>query len=356
MNARPVVTILTPVYNGEPYLAECIESVLAQTYGDWEYLIVDNASRDRTRSIADSFAAQDSRIRVCTNPRTVPVIENHNTAARKMSRHSRWCKFLSADDKLLPECLAQMVTLGERHPSVGLVSAYQLQGARLALGGLPYPSPVTPGRAIGRASLLGQLSVFGAPTAQLIRADFIRARERFFDESDLHADEAACYDVLKGSDFGFVHQVLTYARIHKASLTFAVARRLNTYLLGHLRILTTYGPVFLAPREYERVMQERLDAYYRFLVRALLTPERREIWRFHRDGLRTLGLPVSRLRLSRALLQQVGQVALAPGTELRKVFRLLRHADDDDLSWRQCWAPTGFEAVKGVGGAEPRRA
>jgi hypothetical protein len=188
----------------------------------------------------------------------------------------------------------------------------------------------------------------------MIRADFVRARDPFFDESNLHADEAACYEVLRTSDLGFVHQVLTYARVHRGSLTFAVARRLNTYLLGHLRILITYGPVYLTSQEYEHVLQERLDVYYKFLARALLSPERRELWRYHRAGLRELGLPVSRRRLARALLQQIGQVALAPGTELRKVARLMRSPSENDVGWRQWWAPTGFEAVKTVSVSDPR--
>jgi hypothetical protein len=92
--------------------------------------------------------------------------------------------------------------------------------------------PVTAGRTISRASLLGQLNVFGGASAHMIRADFVRRREPFFDDTNLHADVAACYEVLQTSDFGFVHQVLTSARAHRGSLTFSVARRLNTYVLG----------------------------------------------------------------------------------------------------------------------------
>ena len=45
-NASPFVSVVTPVFNGERYLAECIESVLEQTFGDWEYIVVDNQSTD----------------------------------------------------------------------------------------------------------------------------------------------------------------------------------------------------------------------------------------------------------------------------------------------------------------------
>jgi hypothetical protein len=219
--------------------------------------------------------------------------------------------------------------------------------------GTPPPrSRVSPGRAIARASLFGQLSAFGGSSAHMIRADLTR-RDPFYDESDLHADTAACYEVLQESDFGFVHEVLTCARAHPGSITQSTSRRLNTYLLGHLAILRTYGPVYLTRQEYDLVLKERLDTYYTFLVRTFLAPGGREIWRYHRDGLRNLGVPLERRRLARALMRQVLQVVLSPGTELPRVVHLLRSHGVDDTTWRQWWAPTGFEPVTSVPVSEP---
>src|SRR4030095_4995561 len=65
--ASPLVSVVTPVYNGERYLAECIESVLAQTYQNWEYIIVNNCSTDRTREIGESYGRKDERIRIHNN-------------------------------------------------------------------------------------------------------------------------------------------------------------------------------------------------------------------------------------------------------------------------------------------------
>lgn len=62
--SQPLVTVITPVYNGQEYIAECIQSVLDQTYSRWEYLIVDNCSQDRSLEIARQFASKDARIRI----------------------------------------------------------------------------------------------------------------------------------------------------------------------------------------------------------------------------------------------------------------------------------------------------
>ncbi len=319
----PLVSVLTPVYNGERYLAECIESVLAQTYSHWEYVIVDNRSTDRTAEIAAAYARRDPRIRVVTNERFVGVIENHNAAFRQVPLHARYCKVAQADDVLFPECLAAMVTLAEAHPRVGLVCAYRLQGDWVDLDGLPYPSPVVPGRVIARWSLLGFPYLFGSPTSHLIRADLVR-RPAFYDESNLHADEAACYEVLRSADLGFVHQVLTYTRVHEETITTSVARRLNTFLPGQLAILDRYGPIFLTAEEYRKRRAQRLAEYYRFLALVMIAGRDAETWEYHRKALAALGEPFSVARLLAALARLAVRVALSPGTDLPKVVQVMR--------------------------------
>src|SRR3970040_1020431 len=106
-SSAPLVSVLTPVYNGAPYLRECIESVLSQTYSNWEYTIVNNCSTDQTLTIAEEYARKDTRIRVCSNAVLLDVISNHNRAFRLVSPDSKYCKVVSGDDWLFPECLTQ---------------------------------------------------------------------------------------------------------------------------------------------------------------------------------------------------------------------------------------------------------
>ena len=106
---QPFVSVLTPVYNGAPYLRECIESVLAQSYSNWDYTIVNNCSTDGTGEIAEEYARKDKRIRVLTNDVLLDVIANHNKAFGLISPESKYCKVVSGDDWLFPECLEQNV-------------------------------------------------------------------------------------------------------------------------------------------------------------------------------------------------------------------------------------------------------
>ena len=297
MAAAPLVSVITPVYNGEKYLAQCIESVLAQTYRHWEYVIVENRSVDGTRKIAEGYAKQDPRIRVVHNQEHVSSTRNHNIGIGEMSAASRYCKFVHADDWLFPECLARMVAVAEAHPSVGLVSAYRLDEHRVNLDGLPVSRSVFPGREVGRATLLGQLYVFGSQSSVLFRADVLRDRPAPFDDSRFprHPDAAACYEVLRAADFGFVHQVLTYTRRPPEART-SFSRRVNTYLAEGLVALVTYGPAFLEPAEYRRRHRQLLTAYYAFLGRNLLRRDPR-FWDYHRRICAILELRPGTLRL-----------------------------------------------------------
>src|SRR5262249_28453971 len=156
------------------------------------------------------------------------------------------------DDWLYPEFVARTVELAEAHPLVVIVGSYQLSGGgdtwRVRCTGLPYHCTVVPGREICRHTLLGRLYVFGAPTSTLYRASLVWSRSTFYPHLRPTADLSFVYESLKDSDFGFVHQVLSYERIHESATT-SGRKKINTRCSDYLRDLLTYGPLYLTPEE-----------------------------------------------------------------------------------------------------------
>src|SRR5208282_1176861 len=95
-----LVSVVTPVYNGESYLRECIESVLGQTYQAWRYVIVNNCSTDDSLAIAEHYARLDSRITVVNATEHLPVQQSMSRAIGLIEPDATYCKPLMADDWL----------------------------------------------------------------------------------------------------------------------------------------------------------------------------------------------------------------------------------------------------------------
>ena len=324
---QPLVTVLTPVYNGENYLAECIESVLAQTYQNWEYRIVNNCSTDRTLEIAQTFAEKDKRIRIHNNTEFVGCDANGNIAFRLISSNSKYCKVVFADDWLLPECLMKMVELAEAHPTVSIVGAYGLSKAHVLWVGLDERRNVFSGREVCRRNLLGGKYLCGTPTSMLIRSDEVRKRPSFYNEANTHCDKEVCFDVLQDRDFGFVHQVLTYSRVHDGTES-AFSDRINTYILGDLEVLTKYGKVYLTKDEYTQQNKRWWRRYYKFLGSRVFHNSEKEFWEYHRNTLRRLGYSLSYGKIVKQVLAELLDLVFNPLNTATRIFRKLSRAHD----------------------------
>lgn len=304
-NDQPLVSVVTPVYNGERYLGECIQSVLNQKYQNWEYIIVNNCSTDRSLEIADKYAAKDARIRVLSNSNLLPMLQNSNYTFQQISSQSRYCKVLHADDWLFPRCLDQMVDIAEAYPSVSIVGSYGLWGDKVVCDKLPFPSHFVRGHVICHDALLDIVNPFWSPSSLLIRSDVMRSRIPFYNEAHLHADVEACYEILQNSDFGFVHQVLTFIRIHEASITSTVAAPLNKLILLNLDLLIRYGPIYLSPKEYRSHLRSRFFEYYRFLAHSLFQLRERKFWKYHYSTLKQMGFSLSVAKLVAVAVEEL---------------------------------------------------
>jgi len=109
--AAPPVSVCVPVYNGQNYLAEALDSILSQTWNDFELLIVDNASTDGTPAIIEKYAARDARVRAHISASNIGLNSNLNRCIA-LARGT-WIKFLFHDDLMRSECLAKFMAAVE---------------------------------------------------------------------------------------------------------------------------------------------------------------------------------------------------------------------------------------------------
>lgn len=319
---EPRVTILTPVYNGGEFLRECIESVLAQEYSNWEYVIVNNCSTDDSLQIAQQYAA-DPRIRVTTNTRFMTMPENFNNAFSMVPATSDYFKVVCADDWIHPAFLRKAVACGQANPSAGVVCTYQQSGQHVRWAELPASTTFLKGVEAARLALLEGAEILPAPTAVLFRASTLRPGKPFYPNDYPHSDTSAIYEFLQQWDYAIVHEVLSAERVHEGQISSKIGR-VNAGDAAYVEVFLTYGQRFLEPSEFAARRVEVFDDYYRNLGRALLHMSGREFWRFHQARLRDLGLALDKPRIARAALGVALSKARSPRYAARRARDVLR--------------------------------
>lgn len=157
-----LVSVIMPAHNSEALLQESVESVMAQTYPDWELLIVDDASSDGTLSIARSLASTDGRIRVIELQQNLGVAAARNAGIR--SAQGRFIAFLDSDDLWLPEKLQIQMQFMRDHRAAFSFAQYR----RLGTDGRLSKAIHVPARINHRQLLRG--NVIGCLTVMIDRA------------------------------------------------------------------------------------------------------------------------------------------------------------------------------------------
>ena len=261
MSESPLVSVVTPVHNDGAILPTCIESVLAQTYENWELTLVDNASTDETPEIARAYESRDPRIRHLRFEEFVGVASSYNRAFRAISPASEYCKVVAADDTLYPSCLERMVEVAETSDRVGLVGAYRRTPHGIDLVGLE-SKVVVDGSTVLRGQLLEQFSVIGGPSSFLVRSALVRRRNDFLDSRFVYSDTEAVYRILVNHSFGYVHDVLTFAN-REEQRTLMRTRKTNARTAEQLRFVLCFGPSVFSSSQYRRQVRRRLLNYSR---------------------------------------------------------------------------------------------
>ena len=139
MSLPPLVSVVMPVYNGEPFLVEAVESILAQSLQDFEFIIIDDGSTDRTPSILEHYRQSDQRVLILTHSKNQGIVAALNLGLD--NARGKYLARMDADDISLPLRLEQQVDFLEANPEIGLLGC----GLRVidregnAIGSLHYP-------------------------------------------------------------------------------------------------------------------------------------------------------------------------------------------------------------------------
>jgi glycosyltransferase involved in cell wall biosynthesis len=263
--STPRVSVCLPVYNGSDYVADAVRSVLRQTWTDFELVVQDNASTDKTLSILESF--QDSRISVVRNPTNVGVTGNINRAM--MRSRGEYIRLLCHDDVLAPTCLEEQVRLLDAHPSVAVVFTWfeGIDAAGRSVGPMyldrlvPEPEILRPGEAA--IFLYSNGCVPHMSTAMGRRESLIP-----FDES-FHAccDLAKWAEVSSRADIAVIREILCAVRWHDQNLTHSMRQFHVGEIYRVLELLEPrLPPGFPAAQARRRLLGEREFAYAVWLV------------------------------------------------------------------------------------------
>ena len=178
MTARPAVSVLITAFNRERFIGPAIESVLVQTFTDFELLVVDDCSTDGTVEVVRRYLS-DPRVRLVQNERNLGQFPNRNHAAT-LAR-GEFLKYHDSDDLMYPHCLSVMVDALAAEPTAGLALS-----AHSAWPGGPSPMLLTPQLAYQREFLGSGLANLG-PAAALFRREAFLALGGFPDEGP-HSD------------------------------------------------------------------------------------------------------------------------------------------------------------------------
>ena len=155
----PLVSVLITAYNRERYLGCAIESVLAQTFRDYELIVVDDCSHDETVKVARRYA-KDSKVRLVVNKKNLGQFQNRNFAASLAI--GKYIKYVDSDDVIYPHCLEVMVSSMEHFPDAGFGLAKDYRPDVI------YPVQLDPVRSY-REELMGKGLFGNAPSSTIYR-------------------------------------------------------------------------------------------------------------------------------------------------------------------------------------------
>ena len=234
------VSVLVPVYNGEAFLADCLESILAQDFADMEILIADDTSTGGSAALIQGYATKDQRIHYWQNQNNLGPVGNYNLLLKKA--RGEYIKYVLADDKLVThDALSRMTEVLDNDESVSLVaSATQIIDSKLQLLGIRnnfQKSGLWDGKQTIIQCFEERGNVIGEPTVVMFRKE--QATRGFSHQLRALADWEMWFHLLEQGRFGYIQEPLCAFRIHPNQDS-AFCSRTGLLQAEHIVVLEDY--------------------------------------------------------------------------------------------------------------------
>jgi glycosyltransferase involved in cell wall biosynthesis len=224
--SRCKVSICIPTYNYGNYIAETIESVLAQNYCDFELLIIDDCSKDNTADIVASYARQDPRIRLIVNKVNLGMVENWNFCLAQAT--GEYIKFVFGDDLLAsPNAIGRMVALMDSNGTVSLAcSARNLidESSLIIKIESYFNTGIKAGTDVINHCLANQGNLIGEPSVVMFRK--CQSARGFNTKYKQIVDLEMWFHLLEQGSFAYINEPLCSFRIHSQQQTSVNAKSL----------------------------------------------------------------------------------------------------------------------------------
>jgi glycosyltransferase involved in cell wall biosynthesis len=249
----PKVSVLMPVFNGEEFIDQAIESILSQTFSDFELLVIDDASSDKSAEIV--LAYKDTRIRYERNPLNLGLSGARNRAIK--SSNGEYLAWLDCDDISLPTRLEKQVLLLDNNPSVGLCGTWvQTLGLdKEHIWEYPEQSEIVKSRMIFDDPI--------ATSSAMVRRSCLPHDEPYFDLDYPTAEDYELWErISRQNVIVNIPEVLTYYRIHqKQTSKKQLAKQEQAVWLIQSRQLLDLG---IRPSEEEKSLHMSIGVGWRF--------------------------------------------------------------------------------------------
>lgn len=190
-----MVTIIVPVYNSEQYLPICVESILKQTFKDFELLLVDDGSTDRSGDLCETYAKQDNRIRTY-HKKNGGVSSARNLGIRESA--GKWLLFVDCDDWLDKMVLENYFLLEPHLETLYIQQAYRYNNGAIAYWPIRFNNDEIILDDVSDYEILNVILYYGTPWGKLYSAEIIRKNNLLFDERlELHEDHCFYFEYVK---------------------------------------------------------------------------------------------------------------------------------------------------------------